>query len=75
MSGSGPRDGVGMSTRWGSDDPGTEWDGEVLDTGIPRNWMTTRLDYVVNWARRNSRIAATRMELHISIPMDDMRLR
>ena len=26
----------------------------ALDTGIPRNWMTTRLDYVVNWARRNS---------------------
>ena len=45
---------VRMATQWGSDDPGTEWDGEVLDTGIPRNWMTTRLDYVVNWARRNS---------------------
>lgn len=26
----------------------------VLDTGIPRNWLTTKLDYVVNWARRNS---------------------
>ena len=25
-----------------------------LDTGIPHNWMTTKLDYVVNWARRNS---------------------
>ena len=24
------------------------------DTGIPRNWMTTKLDYVINWARRNS---------------------
>jgi len=30
------------------------FDTEHLDTGIPRNWMTTRLDYVVNWARRNS---------------------
>jgi NADH-quinone oxidoreductase subunit B len=29
-------------------------DGERLDTGIPRNWLTTRVDYVVNWARRNS---------------------
>jgi len=27
---------------------------ERLDTGIPRNWLTTRVDYVVNWARRNS---------------------
>ncbi len=27
---------------------------ELLDTGIPRNWLTTRLDHVVNWARRNS---------------------
>jgi NADH-quinone oxidoreductase subunit B len=26
----------------------------LMDTGIPRNWMTTRLDYVINWARRNS---------------------
>ncbi|MFQ5688734.1 MAG: NADH-quinone oxidoreductase subunit B [Gemmatimonadota bacterium] len=26
----------------------------TLDTGIPRNWLTTRLDYVINWARRNS---------------------
>lgn len=25
-----------------------------LDTGVPRSWMTTRVDYVVNWARRNS---------------------
>jgi len=24
------------------------------DTGVPRSWMTTRVDYVVNWARRNS---------------------
>jgi NADH-quinone oxidoreductase subunit B len=24
------------------------------DTGVPRSWMTTKLDYVVNWARRNS---------------------
>ncbi len=29
-------------------------EGERLDTGIPRNWLTTRVDYVVNWARRNS---------------------
>jgi NADH-quinone oxidoreductase subunit B len=29
-------------------------DGERLDTGIPSNWLTTRVDYVVNWARRNS---------------------
>ena len=34
--------------------PGLSPDGEAVDTGIPRNWMTTRLDYVVNWARRNS---------------------
>ncbi len=27
---------------------------ERADTGVPRNWLTTRLDYVVNWARRNS---------------------
>ncbi len=27
---------------------------ERLDTGIPRGWVTTRLDYVINWARRNS---------------------
>ena len=26
----------------------------LMDTGIPRNWLTTRLDYVINWARRNS---------------------
>jgi len=25
-----------------------------LDTGIPRSWLTTRLDYLVNWSRRNS---------------------
>ena len=25
-----------------------------LDTGIPQSWLTTRLDYVINWARRNS---------------------
>jgi NADH-quinone oxidoreductase subunit B len=24
------------------------------DTGVPRSWMTTRADYIVNWARRNS---------------------
>ena len=24
------------------------------DTGVPRSWMTTRVDYIVNWARRNS---------------------
>ncbi len=29
-------------------------EGTPLDTGIPRNWLTTRLDYVINWARRNS---------------------
>lgn len=23
-------------------------------TGVPQSWITTRLDYVVNWARRNS---------------------
>jgi NADH-quinone oxidoreductase subunit B len=27
---------------------------DTVDTGIPRSWLTTRLDYVVNWARRNS---------------------
>jgi len=27
---------------------------DEVDTGIPRNWMTTKLDYIVNWARRNS---------------------
>ena len=27
---------------------------DELDTGIPHNWMTTKLDYVINWARRNS---------------------
>ena len=27
---------------------------ETYDTGIPRSWMTTRVDYIVNWARRNS---------------------
>ncbi len=26
----------------------------LMDTGIPRNWLTTKLDYVINWARRNS---------------------
>ena len=26
----------------------------LMDTGIPRNWLTTQLDYVINWARRNS---------------------
>jgi len=31
----------------------TAGDGAV-DTGVPRSWMTTRVDYVVNWARRNS---------------------
>lgn len=29
-------------------------DDTKLDTGVPRSWMTTRIDYVVNWARRNS---------------------
>ncbi len=29
-------------------------DAERVDTGIPRNWLTTKLDYVINWARRNS---------------------
>ena len=24
------------------------------DTGPPRSWLTTRVDYVVNWSRRNS---------------------
>jgi len=24
------------------------------DSGVPRSWMTTRVDYIVNWARRNS---------------------
>ena len=24
------------------------------DTGVPHAWLTTRLDYVINWARRNS---------------------
>ena len=27
---------------------------ENIDTGIPRSWLTTRLDYVINWSRRNS---------------------
>lgn len=25
-----------------------------LDTGVPRSWITTRLDYLINWSRRNS---------------------
>ena len=29
-------------------------DGGKVDTGIPRNWLTTKLDYVINWSRRNS---------------------
>jgi NADH-quinone oxidoreductase subunit B len=29
-------------------------EGTELDTGIPRSWLTTKIDYVVNWARRNS---------------------
>ena len=29
-------------------------DPDILDTGIPKSWLTTRLDYLVNWARRNS---------------------
>ena len=29
-------------------------DAGELDTGLPQNWMTTRLDYIINWARRNS---------------------
>ncbi|MDT8435342.1 MAG: NADH-quinone oxidoreductase subunit NuoB [Gemmatimonadota bacterium] len=28
--------------------------GEDFDTGVPRSWLTTRLDYVINWSRRNS---------------------
>ena len=27
---------------------------QEVDTGIPRSWLTTRLDYVINWSRRNS---------------------
>jgi NADH-quinone oxidoreductase subunit B len=27
---------------------------EEYDTGVPRSWLTTRVDYIVNWARRNS---------------------
>ena len=27
---------------------------DAYDTGVPRSWMTTRVDYIVNWARRNS---------------------
>ena len=27
---------------------------QQLDTGVPRSWLTTKVDYVVNWARRNS---------------------
>jgi len=27
---------------------------DSYDTGVPRSWMTTRVDYIVNWARRNS---------------------
>ncbi len=27
---------------------------DTRDTGIPGNWLTTKVDYVVNWARRNS---------------------
>jgi NADH-quinone oxidoreductase subunit B len=26
----------------------------LVETEIPRSWVTTRLDYLVNWARRNS---------------------
>ncbi len=29
-------------------------DGDSYDTGVPRSWMTTKVDYLVNWARRNS---------------------
>ena len=29
-------------------------DDDSYDTGVPRSWMTTRVDYIVNWARRNS---------------------
>jgi NADH-quinone oxidoreductase subunit B len=29
-------------------------DDDGYDTGVPRSWMTTRVDYIVNWARRNS---------------------
>ncbi len=25
-----------------------------VDTGAPRSWITTRLDYLINWSRRNS---------------------
>ncbi len=28
--------------------------GAQVDTGVPASWLTTKLDYVVNWARRNS---------------------
>ena len=28
--------------------------GDGYDTGVPRSWMTTKVDYLVNWARRNS---------------------
>ena len=24
------------------------------DTGVPRSWLTTRVDYIINWSRRNS---------------------
>ena len=34
--------------------PASDGGDGTVDTGIPRNWMTTRLDYVINWARRNS---------------------
>lgn len=27
---------------------------DSYDTGVPRSWMTTRVDYIVNWSRRNS---------------------
>jgi len=28
--------------------------GRRVDTGLPRSWLVTKLDYVVNWSRRNS---------------------
>ncbi len=29
-------------------------DADDVDTGVPRSWITTRLDYLINWSRRNS---------------------
>lgn len=33
---------------------GDDEDAGTLDTGVPRSWLTTRLDYIINWSRRNS---------------------